>query len=366
MSSTLVSPYFDSANDVFCRFNDRTPDAFSPTNSFSMNYDKQLFGSSIGFDEMKRQSSGSSFPLMRSMSCSVSTKSILPIGTDSVFNSNNFDNSKETRPRDRAFSESDRNQRNNQNSNRYKTELCRPFEENGKCKYGDKCQFAHGIHEIRNLQRHPKYKTELCRTYHTVGICPYGPRCHFIHSPSERKNYSNTSPKQRRDRTVERPKLLPFSSVPLGSTGDLTPPPSVCDSPSPFSPYGGHDGMEDNFLEALTAQARELATGDHTELLMSPRGMSPTLPSPIQSAPGSPFPPGHGFGVDMQLKDNVFFSSGVDSKPPSPIAYRPPSPPDSPDPETFCDRSSSPTGSAGNTRSSRLPIFRVMSMEEYR
>lgn len=94
--------------------------------------------------------------------------------------------------------------------------------------------------------------------------------------------------------------------------------------------------------------------------------MSPTLPSPIQSAPGSPFPPGHGFGVDMQLKDNVFFSSGVDSKPPSPIAYRPPSPPDSPDPETFCDRSSSPTGSAGNTRSSRLPIFRVMSMEEYR
>ncbi|XP_009703394.1 PREDICTED: zinc finger protein 36, C3H1 type-like 1, partial [Cariama cristata] len=68
------------------------------------------------------------------------------------------------------------------NSSRYKTELCRPFEENGACKYGDKCQFAHGIHELRSLTRHPKYKTELCRTFHTIGFCPYGPRCHFIHS----------------------------------------------------------------------------------------------------------------------------------------------------------------------------------------
>ncbi|KFP67441.1 Zinc finger protein 36, C3H1 type-like 1, partial [Cariama cristata] len=68
------------------------------------------------------------------------------------------------------------------NSSRYKTELCRPFEENGACKYGDKCQFAHGIHELRSLTRHPKYKTELCRTFHTIGFCPYGPRCHFIHN----------------------------------------------------------------------------------------------------------------------------------------------------------------------------------------
>ncbi|XP_061560268.1 mRNA decay activator protein ZFP36L1b [Phycodurus eques] len=73
------------------------------------------------------------------------------------------------------------------NSSRYKTELCRPFEENGSCKYGDKCQFAHGVHELRSLTRHPKYKTELCRTFHTIGFCPYGPRCHFIHNPEERR-----------------------------------------------------------------------------------------------------------------------------------------------------------------------------------
>ncbi len=50
---------------------------------------------------------------------------------------------------------------------RYKTELCRPFTETGKCKYGDKCQFSHGTKELRNLMRHPKYKTEYCRTFHT-------------------------------------------------------------------------------------------------------------------------------------------------------------------------------------------------------
>lgn len=73
---------------------------------------------------------------------------------------------------------------------RYKTELCRPFEEAGECKYGDKCQFAHGIQELRNLQRHPKYKTELCRTFHSVGFCPYGPRCHFVHNAEEARNHN--------------------------------------------------------------------------------------------------------------------------------------------------------------------------------
>lgn len=67
-------------------------------------------------------------------------------------------------------------------SERYKTELCRPFEESGICRYGHKCQFAHGSRELRIPLRHPKYKTEPCRTFHSVGICPYGTRCHFIHN----------------------------------------------------------------------------------------------------------------------------------------------------------------------------------------
>jgi hypothetical protein len=66
--------------------------------------------------------------------------------------------------------------------NLYKTELCRSFEETGTCRYGLKCQFAHGRAELRHVNRHPKYKTEVCKTFHTIGTCPYGKRCRFIHS----------------------------------------------------------------------------------------------------------------------------------------------------------------------------------------
>jgi len=65
--------------------------------------------------------------------------------------------------------------------NLYKTELCRSFEETGTCRYGMKCQFAHGRAELRHVSRHPKYKTEVCKTFHTIGTCPYGKRCRFIH-----------------------------------------------------------------------------------------------------------------------------------------------------------------------------------------
>ncbi|CAI5977210.1 unnamed protein product [Closterium sp. NIES-64] len=43
----------------------------------------------------------------------------------------------------------------------YKTELCRSWEETGACRYGGKCQFAHGRDELRAVARHPKYKTEM-------------------------------------------------------------------------------------------------------------------------------------------------------------------------------------------------------------
>eukprot|EP01116_Phalansterium_solitarium_P005509 TRINITY_DN1721_c0_g1_i1.p1 TRINITY_DN1721_c0_g1~~TRINITY_DN1721_c0_g1_i1.p1 ORF type:complete len:332 (+),score=67.63 TRINITY_DN1721_c0_g1_i1:414-1409(+) len=74
----------------------------------------------------------------------------------------------------------------------YKTELCRSFSETGVCRYGHKCQFAHGHHELRPVLRHPKYKTETCKTFTTTGICPYGPRCRFIHPPVH-SNGSTTS-----------------------------------------------------------------------------------------------------------------------------------------------------------------------------
>jgi len=65
--------------------------------------------------------------------------------------------------------------------NLYKTELCRSFADTGCCKYGHKCQFAHGQHELRPVLRHPKYKTEICKSFATTGQCSYGARCRFIH-----------------------------------------------------------------------------------------------------------------------------------------------------------------------------------------
>ncbi|KAL6571882.1 hypothetical protein OROHE_002751 [Orobanche hederae] len=43
----------------------------------------------------------------------------------------------------------------------FKTELCNKWQETGACRYGDHCQFAHGIGELCSVIRHPCYKTEL-------------------------------------------------------------------------------------------------------------------------------------------------------------------------------------------------------------
>jgi hypothetical protein len=45
---------------------------------------------------------------------------------------------------------------NNRKLGLYKTELCRSWEEKGTCRYGPKCQFAHGDDEVKRVQRHPK------------------------------------------------------------------------------------------------------------------------------------------------------------------------------------------------------------------
>ncbi|KAI9609246.1 hypothetical protein H4Q26_007194 [Puccinia striiformis f. sp. tritici PST-130] len=70
----------------------------------------------------------------------------------------------------------------NKKTNLYKTELCRSWEEKGTCRYGSKCQFAHGQEELKGVSRHPKFKTEICRTFWLHGSCPYGKRCCFLHT----------------------------------------------------------------------------------------------------------------------------------------------------------------------------------------
>eukprot|EP01101_Sappina_pedata_P009925 TRINITY_DN6131_c0_g1_i1.p1 TRINITY_DN6131_c0_g1~~TRINITY_DN6131_c0_g1_i1.p1 ORF type:complete len:337 (-),score=93.05 TRINITY_DN6131_c0_g1_i1:210-1220(-) len=85
----------------------------------------------------------------------------------------------------------------------YKTELCRSFEENGNCRYGSKCQFAHGKHELRQVARHPKYKTEICKTFQNEGVCPYGLRCRFIHQTSEVSHDQAGSPSKLHQKPIQ-------------------------------------------------------------------------------------------------------------------------------------------------------------------
>ena len=154
------------------------------------------------------------------------------------------------------------------NSSRYKTELCRPFEESGHCKYADKCQFAHGGHELKSLQRHPKYKTELCRTFHSKGFCPYGPRCNFVHNEdcgkfndknnritgqtvpaqaTQQQYFQHISPPglSQSPPPVQRPTSINFNSSfngSLGSSAESSPPSSVgSESPSLSPVFFGED-----------------------------------------------------------------------------------------------------------------------------
>ncbi|KAM6988239.1 mRNA decay activator protein ZFP36L1 [Tautogolabrus adspersus] len=140
-------------------------------------------------------------------------------------------------------------------STRYKTELCRTFEESGTCKYGAKCQFAHGMDEMRGLSRHPKYKTEPCRTFHTIGFCPYGARCHFIHNADEIQNGGTAATHQRQKlrppllrhsfsfagfssspQTFQPVEEVQHSSLLFSRAASVSPPPSSTESPELLSP----------------------------------------------------------------------------------------------------------------------------------
>ncbi|RLN59528.1 hypothetical protein BBP00_00006457 [Phytophthora kernoviae] len=84
--------------------------------------------------------------------------------------------------------------KNGTKSSLYKTELCKRYSEFGNCRYGAKCQFAHGIAELRHVVRHPKYKTTKCKSYWGSGHCPYGSRCRFIHEEAEGYTQPQYSP----------------------------------------------------------------------------------------------------------------------------------------------------------------------------
>lgn len=66
---------------------------------------------------------------------------------------------------------------------KFKTEMCKNWVEQGFCRYGNKCQFAHGTQEVQYKAPVPnnKYKSKACIQFSGKLACPYGQRCAFQH-----------------------------------------------------------------------------------------------------------------------------------------------------------------------------------------
>jgi hypothetical protein len=65
---------------------------------------------------------------------------------------------------------------------KFRTEMCKNFEQTGHCQFGERCSFAHNKNQVMMKVNLPvNYKTKLCRKYQVNGYCPYGIRCQFKH-----------------------------------------------------------------------------------------------------------------------------------------------------------------------------------------
>ena len=91
---------------------------------------------------------------------------------------------------------------------RYKTSLCKNFTSGQTCPYGEKCQFAHGDHELRLNTGQPQnimnmynpnlnnktqnsllnYKIVKCKNWEKDKTCKYGAHCTFAHGEEELRN----------------------------------------------------------------------------------------------------------------------------------------------------------------------------------
>ena len=118
---------------------------------------------------------------------------------------------------------------------KWKTEICRYWEMNGVCKYGDSCAFAHGDSELKKRKLTYNYKTKPCKQFFELGYCTYGCRCQFSHKKedykkekSENEDVNNndneisylkiikeflSDEKQISHELVKRPRLMTFENI---------------------------------------------------------------------------------------------------------------------------------------------------------
>ncbi|XP_057695170.1 mRNA decay activator protein ZFP36L1-like [Corythoichthys intestinalis] len=213
-------------------------------------------------------------------------------------------------------------------STRYKTELCRSFTENGMCKYGGKCQFAHGPEELRDLSRHPKYKTEPCRTFHTIGFCPYGIRCHFVHNNEEEKNHLRSSsassgfaplslPSSRSHRIPLIRQSVSFAGFPSASQQSLAshpPTASYSRAPSASPPCADiTDLLSSVFLE-MDSPTFEASPNPQYQPPTAADQHPPFLPSPDSGCSPSGLSPSASPSLRQSPGASAFFSQSLDTR----------------------------------------------------
>ncbi|KAF5834777.1 hypothetical protein DUNSADRAFT_8418 [Dunaliella salina] len=166
-----------------------------------------------------------------------------------------------------------------------KTRLCQEFMTTSMCKYGDKCTFAHGHHELRAPNpagaaatstggmrsktgqqggNKDMRKTRLCEKFMTTGQCGYGDGCTFAHGLHDMRRPDDPLP----------PSLLnrPNPSAAKAAAGGVTPitPLEQQQQQELQQVYGAADvgGVTDGGLTAVGGKRRldetELTTVDGT------------------------------------------------------------------------------------------------------
>jgi len=61
--------------------------------------------------------------------------------------------------------------------------ICRNWEQ-GFCRFGEGCKFAHGQGEVKAVNLY--YKTRQCKAFHSTGFCKFGDKCQFLHLEKKR------------------------------------------------------------------------------------------------------------------------------------------------------------------------------------
>lgn len=91
---------------------------------------------------------------------------------------------------------------------KFKTQMCKHFLEDGECPLHQFCQFAHGPEELRQPNDplpkhfgktalgavHSNYKTEPCKNFSETGECKFGDGCSFYHNDQERRQLIDPLP----------------------------------------------------------------------------------------------------------------------------------------------------------------------------